>query len=253
MGDDMPNIHYNVSFGLVDIPVIVNPLIRNNDTRFNQLHKKCHNRIKYIKYCSHCKKEVKESDIIKGYEVSKGYFLTFDKSEISRFKTTNMREIEIISFVPLKEIEPYYFERTYVLEPANRGKSYYLLLEAMKKTKLVAIGKTTIGSKFYYTVLRLTYNKIIMSTMFFEEEINLKKENVMYEVSQKELELAIKLINNFKSNFKPEEYIDLEEVNIKKAIDAKIKGKKVKSVSKKNNKRINDLLEALEKSLNEKK
>lgn len=249
----MPNVHYNISFGLVDIPVRMNPLIRNNDVRFNQLHKKCHNKIRYVKYCSFCKKEVKESDIIKGYEVSKDDYITFDKSELLKVKSTNLREIEIISFVPLKDIDPYYFEKTYVLTSTNRSKSYYLLFEAMKKTKLVAIGKTTIGSKFYYVVLRLSFSKIIMSTMFFEEEINMEKEIISYSVNQKELDLAIKLIESFKDEFKPSEYTDLEEVNIKRAINDKLKGKKIKASSKRNNKKINDLLEALERSLNEKK
>ena len=51
----MPNIHSNISFALVNIPVLLNPIIKNNDTSFNQLHKKCLNRVKYIKYCPKCK------------------------------------------------------------------------------------------------------------------------------------------------------------------------------------------------------
>lgn len=71
-------IHSNISFGLVNIPILLNPIIKNNDTSFNQLHKKCMNRIRYIKYCPKCKKEVKEKDIIKGYEYKKDNYLTFD-------------------------------------------------------------------------------------------------------------------------------------------------------------------------------
>ena len=56
----MPNIHSSISFSLVNIPVIMNPIIRNNDTSFNQLHKKCLNQIRYVKYCPHCKKDLKE-------------------------------------------------------------------------------------------------------------------------------------------------------------------------------------------------
>ena len=58
----------SISFGLVNIPVQINPIIKNNDISFNQLHKKCGSRIKYVKYCPHCKKEVKQTDIVKGYE-----------------------------------------------------------------------------------------------------------------------------------------------------------------------------------------
>ena len=63
----MANIHSNISFALVNIPVVMNPVIKNNDTSFNQLHTKCMHRISYVKYCPHCKSNIKEKDIIKGY------------------------------------------------------------------------------------------------------------------------------------------------------------------------------------------
>ena len=60
----MANLHSSISFGLVNIPIVMNPIVKNNDTSFNQLHYKCGHRISYVKYCSYCKKEVKEKDII---------------------------------------------------------------------------------------------------------------------------------------------------------------------------------------------
>ena len=57
----MPNIHSNISFALVNIPVLLNPIIKNNDTSFNQLHKKCLGRVKYIKYCPKCKSRHKNA------------------------------------------------------------------------------------------------------------------------------------------------------------------------------------------------
>ena len=68
---NMPNIHSSISFALVNIPIIMNPVIRNNDTSFNQLHDKCKKRITYVKYCPYCKVDVKEKNIIKGYELKK--------------------------------------------------------------------------------------------------------------------------------------------------------------------------------------
>ena len=76
----MPNVHSAISFGLVNIPIIMNPLIKNNDTSFNQLHEKCLNRVRYIKFCDNCKKNLKESYIIKGYEYDKVHYLTFQKA-----------------------------------------------------------------------------------------------------------------------------------------------------------------------------
>ena len=253
IGDLMTNIHSNISFGLVNIPIIENPIIKNNDTSFNQLHEKCLHRISYVKYCPHCKKNIKEKDIVKGYEYEKDKYIVFKKDELNKLKPENEKEIEIISFVQLKEIDPIYFEKSYELNFSGKGKSYFLFCEALKKTGLVALAKTVISSKFYYSILRLFENKIIMTTLFFEEEVNLNEEKIKYDVNEKELNLAIKLIESLKGKFEPKKYKDEYQENIRNAIDKKINGKTIKSAKKTSRKQINDLMEALEKSLKERK
>lgn len=249
----MPNIHSNISFGLVNIPVVMNPIIKNNDTSFNQIHKKCLNRIQYVKYCPHCKRTLKENEILKGYEYEKGEYLTFDKAELSKLKPENEKEIEIVSFVPLSQIEPSYFEKSYLLKTETKSKAYMLFCEALKKTKQVAIAKTVIGSKFYYCILRFTEYGIIMTTLFFEEEMLFPEEKATGKVNEKELELAIQLINSLKGTFEPQKYKDEYQDNIKDAIEDKLNGKEVKKQKKKPRKQVSDLMEALEKSLKGKK
>ena len=248
----MANIHSSISFALVNIPVVMNPIIRNNDTSFNQLHDKCHNRIKYVKYCPHCKKDVKEKDIIKGYEYEKDNYLIFEKSELNKLKLENDKEIEVVSFISLNEIDPYYFEKSYYLETENKSKSYRLFCEALKKTKKVALAKTIIGSKFYYCVLRFTTGGIIMTTLYFEEEVNIPNKELNGKITEKELNLAIKLIESLEGKFEPEKYKDEYQENIKNAIEDKLDGKKIKGKKKKSKEQVNDLLEALEKSLSKK-
>ena len=245
----MPNIHSTISFGLVNIPVRVNPIIRNNDTSFNQLHDKCFSRINYIKFCPKCDVRVKETEIIKGYEYDKDDYIVFDKEELNKLRPENEKEIEIVSFVSLDEIDPVYFEKSYDLDVEGKGKAYYLFSEALRKSKLVALAKTVIGSKFYYVILRFSNQNIIMTTLYFEEEVNIRKDEVNHNINEKELELAMKLITSLKGKFEPDKYKDEYQNNIKKAIEDKVNGKKVKGVKKKSKKQISDLMEALEKSL----
>ncbi len=248
----MPNIHSNISFGLVNIPVVMNPLIKDNDTSFNQLHKKCLNRIHYIKYCNHCKSEVKEKDIIKGYEYEKDRYLTFPKEELNKLKPENEKEIEIVSFIDIKDIDPIYFERSYVLETEKTSKAYNLFCEALKKAKKVALAKTVIGSKFYYCILRFASYGIVMTTLFFKEEVMVPDDLKSSNANEKELELAIKLIEERSGKFEPDKYQDEYQNNIREAICDKLNGKEIKNVKKKNKSQINDLMEALEKSLKKK-
>lgn len=248
----MPNIHSSISFGLVNIPIVMNPIIKNNDTSFNQLHTKCQERITYVKYCPHCKVNLKEKDIIKGYEYEDNKYITFSKEELNKLKPDQDKEIDIVSFVPLSEIDPMYFEKSYILVPVGKGKAYNLFCEALKRSKLVAVAKTVIGSKFYYCILRFFEKRIIMTTLYFEEEVMLEEKNTKSEVDETELSMAIKLIENLKGKFEPEKYKDEYQDNIKNAIDDKIDGKKITKSKKKSKKQITDLMEALEKSLKKK-
>ena len=249
----MPNIHSNISFALVNIPVIMNPIIKNNDTSFNQLHKKCENRIRYLKYCPHCKINLKEADIIKGYEFEKDQYLTFDKTELNKLKLENEKIIDVVSFVSLDEIDPSYYEKSYLLEPETKSKAYYLFCEALKKTKKVALAKTIIGTKFYYCILRFTIYGIILTTLYFDEEVKLPDKFNMGKINPKELDLAIELINSLKGKFEPDKYKDEYQERIKKAIDDKLNGKTIKTSKKKPQVQVNDLMKALAKSLKIKK
>lgn len=249
----MPNIHSSISFALVNIPVLLNPIIKNNDTSFNQLHKKCLQRIKYIKYCPRCKKDVKESDIVKGYQFEKDNYLVFSKTELDNLKPDGDKEIEVISFVKEGSVPPWYFEKSYFLNTEKKSKAYNLFYEALKKTKRVALVKTVIGPKFYYGILKLVPNGIILTTLYFEEEVRIPDKNMEFKVTNKELDLAVKLIESMDGEFKPHEYKDEYQDKIKMAIDAKLDGKKITKTKSTNKKQINDLMKALEKSLKEKK
>ena len=245
----MPNIRSNISFGLVNIPVILNPIVKNNDTSFNQLHKKCLGRISYRKYCPICKMDLKESDIIKAYRFEKEEYLEFSKKELEDLKPDNTGEIEIVSFVSLKDIEPSYFEKSYQLQPENKSRAYPLFVKALSKTNLVGLCKTILNNKFYYAILRLYDTKIILTTLFFDEEIRFKEAEVTTKIDNKELDLAIRLIESLKGVFEPEKYRDEYQDKVKEAIDAKLKGKKVVKSKKRTKKEVTDLMKALEKSL----
>ncbi len=239
----------SISFGLVNIPVQINPIIKNNDISFNQLHKKCGSRIKYVKYCPHCKKEVKQTDIVKGYEYEDNEYITLTNEEFDNLKSEDEKTIEVVGFVDLREIDPVYFEKSYVVETNSKSKAYTLFKDALLKTKKVALAKTVIGTKFYYVILRLSENMIVMNTLYFFEEVNMPEAATDTKYTKKELDLAIELVNSLNMKFKPEELEDEYQNKIKDAIDLKIEGKNIKKPKKKRETNIKDLMTALEMSL----
>ena len=239
----------SISFGLVNIPVEINPVIKNNDISFNQLHKKCLSRIRYVKYCPHCKKEVKQSDIIRGYEYKNDEYLTLTNEEFNKLKSEDEKVIEIVGFLNFNEVDPIYFEKSYQIKTSNKSKSFSLFKEALNKTKKVALAKTVIGTKFYYVLIRLMNDELIMNTLYFDEEVILADEIADAKFTKKELDLAVELINSLKIKFKPEEYRDEYQEKVKEALKQKEKGKAVKKPKARNTKNIKDLMTALEMSL----
>ncbi len=239
----------SISFGLVNIPVEINPIIKNNDIAFNQLHKKCLSRIRYVKYCPHCKKEVKQTDIIRGYEYKNDQYVTLTNEEFNNLKSEDEKIIEIIGFVNLSEIDPIYFEKSYIIRTSTKSKAFSLFKEALLKTKKVALAKTVIGTKFYYVTIRLMDNSLIMNNLYFDEEVVIPDEVADAKFTKKELDLAVQLINSLKVKFKPEEYVDEYQEKIKEVLKQKEEGKAVKKPKAKNTKNIKDLMTALELSL----
>lgn len=239
----------SISFGLVNIPVEINPVIKNNDISFNQLHKKCLSRIRYVKYCPHCKKEVKQSDIIRGYEYKNDEYLTLTNEEFNKLKSEDEKVIEIVGFLNFNEVDPIYFEKSYQIKTSNKSKSFSLFKEALNKTKKVALAKTVIGTKFYYVLIRLMNDELIMNTLYFDEEVILADEIADAKFTKKELDLAVELINSLKIKFKPEDYRDEYQEKVKEALKQKEKGKAVKKPKARNTRNIKDLMTALEMSL----
>lgn len=239
----------SISFGLVNIPITINPILQDNDVSFNQLHKKCLTRIKYVKYCPHCKREVKQEDIIKGYKINEDKYITLTSEELKNLRVETEGNIEIVGFVGASEIDPVFYEKSYVVSVPSKSKAFSLFRDALEKSKRIAIAKTILSTKFYYVTIRMMGDNMIMSTLYFNEEIIIPDAVSSAKYTKKELDLAMKLIDSLKMQFKPEEYVDEYQENIKDAIKEKQKGMKPKTVKAKRKNNIKDLMQALELSL----
>lgn len=243
------NYQTNISFGLVNIPVLLNSAIKDNNVTFNLLHKKCDTRLEFIRYCPHCKEKVKQNEIVKGYEYNDNSYITFTNEEFNKLKSDNDKSIEIIAFVDINEIDPVYYDKSYILNANKSTKAFELFKEALRKSRKVAIAKTYLHNRLYYVVIRFGYKNIILNTLYYEEEIKLQEEKTKKNYTDDELKMAIKLIDSLTDNFKPEEYKDEYQNRIKDAINKKMHGEKITKVKGKKQKSIDDLYKALEASL----
>ena len=157
----------SISFGLVNVPVKAFTAVRDHDVHFHQVDKKSGARIRHRNVSESSGREVKDSDIEMGFELSKGHYVTFEKDELRALRPASTKAIEVDEFVALEEIDPIYYERTYWLAPDGEAgaKAYQLLLAAMEDRERVAIGSVVMRNKQYLTAIRPLEGALAMSTM----------------------------------------------------------------------------------------
>lgn len=243
-----------ITFGLVYIPITLSLCIKREDIGFNMLEKKTKSRVKYKKTCVDCNdKEVKNEDIVKGYQYEKDKYVIFTDKDFEKIKTQKDKNITIESFVNLDEVDPIYFDKSYYVHAKGGEKAFNVLLKAMEKQNKAGIAKTVLGTKETLVLLRAKNGVMLVNTLYFNSEVQKAPIIKSTKVEKKELDLAVNLINQMSEEFKPEKYKDEYHKKLKKAIKAKIDGNEIVTPKEKNEPaNIINLMEALQKSLSTK-
>ena len=240
-----------ITFGLVYIPITLSLSIKEQDIGFNMLDKKTKSRVKYKKTCVDCdNREVKNEDIVKGYQYEKDKYVIFTDSDFEKIKTPKDKNITIEQFVNLDEIDPVYFDKAYYVKPTGGDKAFYVLLKAMEAEKKAGLAKTVLGTKETLVLLRASGGKMLVNTLYFYTEVQKPPEVPSQKIAKKELDLAKSLISQMTGKFLPEKYKDEYYHKLQKAIKRKIAGNEiVETTDEKEPVKIINLMDALQKSL----
>lgn len=250
-----------LNFGLVSVPVKLYSAVVHRDVHFHQLHGRDHARIVQRRFCSAEEEEVQYSEIVKGYELAPGRYVVVEAEEIAALEPSFTRTIDIEDFVQMEEIDFIYLDRPYFLVP-NRGgaRSYRLLLEAMRETGKVAIGRIVLRSREQLVAIRPRQDALLMFTMNFGDEIQrpssfeeLAEIDLDVEVAERELEVARKLVDSIAREFDIDNYRDTYREALLDLIDRKASGEQVVLEPPARNEALQspDLMSALEASLAE--
>ncbi len=245
-----------VSFGLVSIPVrLYSTSETSGGVRFNMLDPSDNTRVKQQLVNPRTGELVERKETIKGYEFGKGQYVTFSNEEIKELQEKASPAIEITEFVPLEEVEPIYFEKSYYLGPEKGGeRAYRLLSEAMRTTGRSALAKHAARGKQYLVMLRPFGSGLLMQQLKYEDELKSFDEVPLGEETELkpgELELAVQLIEQIANDeFRPDQYTDEVRKRLWDAIQSKIEGREVaEDETEAPQAQIIDLMEALKASL----
>jgi len=243
----------HLTFGLVSLPVRLYSAARSETISFNQLHKDDHSRVKQVLYCQLEDKPVPRSDLVKGFEYEKGRYVVVEDEDIKRVAPKTASTMEIQEFVKSKDVDPIYLESSYYLAPEQAGeKPYALLFEALRRSEYIAIAKIAMHNREHVVILRPGEKGIMMHTMYYTDEIRQVEEfrTDTALVKEKELNLAMTLINSLAAEFEPEKYKDEYRENLQKMIAAKVAGEEVvETPASEHRAPVVDIMEALKMSL----
>jgi DNA end-binding protein Ku len=221
----------SISFGLVNIPVKVFTAVSRKNVSFHQIDKNTGARIKQRRVSSVSGEEVAYEDIVKGYELPSGEYITIDDDELSALDPEAARTIDIEEFVDLADIDPIYYDSAYYLVPdATTAKPYKLLAEAMEESQKVGIARFVMRTKQYVAAVRPKDGRLLLSTMVYDDEVVRPEEiggfDVLdkVEVGEKEVAMAEQLIASLSTEFEPGKHRDTYREAVLELIERKAAG-----------------------------
>jgi DNA end-binding protein Ku len=248
----------SVSFGLVTIPVKLYAATEQHDVSFRQVRATDGARVRYKRVAETDGEEVPYADIRKGYELPSGQMMIIDEQDLANLPLPSKRVVDVVEFVPLGEIDPIYFNKSYYLEPEKQGlKPYALLRDALKHGEMVAVVKVAISNREQLATLRVKGDVLVLSTMLWPDEIREPDFAFLDEdvaVRPQELAMAESLINSMATSFDPTHFRDEFHDALNDMLQAKAAGSHIVTApSTQAGPAVIDLMSALRASVDQAK
>ena len=241
-----------ISIGLVNVPVRLYTMIRDNTISFRYLHKNDGAPLKYQKICTLDKEVIPWEEIVKGYEINKNEFVVFTNEELEAIKPESDERIRIDKFVNLISIDPLYYDKSYILTPNKSKDAYSLMLSAFQKMGMAGVGKFTMKNKEHPVIIHEYKGALILTIIRYANEIvyplDLEQLNELPEPTKEELHLATKIVENLSGEFDITEYKDGFREKVEKLIEKKMQGETI-IPEKSQKEEVKELMVALKETL----
>jgi DNA end-binding protein Ku len=249
----------SLSFGLLNVPVTLHSATRDRDVHFQLLHAPDCSPIETLRVCAAEEKPVPWPEIARGYELDDGSWVLLSDEDLQAAAPRQSRTIDIERFVEVAEIDPVYFDRSYLLVPADEGaaRAYALLSETMRDSGKAALGRFVLRAKERLVGIRVRDGALTLTTMLFGDEVR-STEEIAAEIEaaeppREQVDSAVAVIEELGVEFDPTLYRDEHRAHLKRIIKRKQQGKKiaapVPAPSKEPVTSAPDLMGALEESL----
>src|SRR3954469_12706328 len=221
-----------LTFGLVNVPVKVYTATESKSIHFHQVHLNDEARIEHRKVCPKEDKEVPNDEIVKGYELSDGGIVELTKDEIAAAAGENAKLIDVEHFVPGADIDPIFYEKTYYLGAGDDGEdAFRLLRKALEQSGKVAIARWVFHDRERLVAVRPYEGVLALDVLNFHDEVvepdDLDLPSPQKNPTDRELEMAGKLVKSLQAKFEPHKYKDSYRDAVLEVIERKRKGEEI--------------------------
>jgi DNA end-binding protein Ku len=251
-----PSWQGHLKLSLVTCPVaLYNAISPRGDVSFNLINPRTGNRIRMVTIDAGTEEPVDRKSLVKGFEISKGEYITVTPEEIEAVKLESTKTIDIENFVPLEDIDRLYWDNPYYLVPDGKMavEPYEVIRSAMDKEGQVAIGRVVMSQRERLVALEPRDKGIVATVLRSHDEVRAMKdffEDIPHVKPDSEMvDIARKIISQKKSDFDPEEFVDHYEDALRELIESKKKGHRIVPREEPKESNVVNLMDALKASL----
>lgn len=250
-----PSWQGHLKLSLVTCPVsLYTATSSGGDVHFNLINPKTNNRIKMITTDPDTG-PVERSELVKGYEVSKGEYILLTDEEIKSVRLESTKTIDIERFVPADDIDRLYWDNPYYLAPDGKmaQEAFGVIRTAMEKSGQIALARVVISTRERILALEPRDKGILAYTIRTDAEVR-KADEIFAGISDAKpdaamISIAERIIEQQEGPFDPSQFVDRYEEALKALIEDKKKGHKPAKVAEPDDTNVVDLMSALRASL----
>ena len=215
-----------------------------SDIKFHQIDRRTGERVRHQKVLASAIENgadeaapqeavVGKSEIVKGYEYSKGHYVTIEPEELANLRVPSKHAMEVTQFVNEEEIDPEYFEKPYFVVPENdaQTEAFTTVRQALLDTSKAALSKIAFGGREHIVAIvpagTEAHGGMMAYTLRYAAELRDPAEYFngikKTKVASDSLALAKELIKRKAKPFDPSKFVDGYEVAVKELVNAKLK------------------------------
>lgn len=218
-----------IQFGSVRVPVKFYSASQEIRVNFNLLHEVDQAPVRQEMICSMDGDSVPPEHQVKGLQVSEGEYVIVKPEELDELEPEPSRDIEVRTFVDIKQLDDRFLERPYYLSPDQDPRLYSLMVATLTRLKKAGICQWTMRKRSYWGAVQALDHILLMTTLRNHDEVIPETAYTIESatVTKREQQLALYLIDELTSDFNPEEYHPVYYDRVQELIARKAAGEVV--------------------------